>query len=68
MKNNEYRCSGCNEIRNVKNLVWVAWNRTKLTKTKDSSCQGMCRKCARAQRPNETGKALSDRIMFGKGC
>lgn len=66
MKKNEYRCSGCNEIKNNRNLVWVAWCRTKETRSFGCQKVAMCRKCASSQRKGETGRKMRDRIMFEK--
>jgi hypothetical protein len=65
MKKNEYRCSGCNEIKNrINNKVWVAWFKSKETQSFKSLKAGMCRKCASSQRKGETGRKLSERIQW----
>jgi len=67
MKKNEYRCSGCNEIKNrINNKVWVAWFRSKETQSFGCQKVAMCRKCAFSQKKGETGRKLYDRIMFEK--
>ena len=66
MKKNEYRCSGCNEIKKDTNTVWVAWCRTRETRSPNSQSAAMCRKCASSQRKGETGRKMRDRIMFEK--
>jgi hypothetical protein len=64
MKKNEYRCLGCNEIKKDTNMVWVAWFRTKETRSHNSQFAAMCRKCASSQRKGETGRKLSERIQL----
>lgn len=55
---NKYRCCGCDRFVSNRNQVFIPWS-----KSTNSDLYAFCRSCAKQKLPNESGRALTRRLM-----